>query len=434
MGRPKISRPFVLRAGLALVAAGVMLAGSVALVRLGDNYAVGGQGKSNDPVGSSEVPRTLVTDIKNSPRLDPEAMLITVPLGMNFEVPGDLYGTKAKRPVHLGPKNVKGMTQDCFGSQAGMLLPDGRLLYHFAEQLAPFPSYAPGSAQVEDGTPMSLPTIRLYDPATGEDREVLRGARSMAWNRDGVLAYAKGVDAEYRLNVPYLQHVVVQQGIDGVPTIWTNEPADYTVNGWVLDALLVSKQVEGEALQLLALTGPGQSRQVASEAERLACVSPDGLRILVWSGTGSPEDPIVLRTVDWQTGVEVARVTLDVAADPASGQQLTAIGAGTWEGDTVVLACSPADLVLLSARDSELKVERVITFESPKLRSGTCSEVALASDGSRVFAVASEGTEAEELERTAVMTYDLGSGECTRWVVPGSAAITRLVGNSSRPR
>ena len=413
-----------------------MLAGSYALVGWGDNFAVGGHGRLSEATSTaSPVPSTVVTDITNTAQLDPGVMVVSVPLGVNFSVPGSLYGTKAKAPLHLGPENAKGMTKDGFGPQAALPLPDGqRILYHFWKELTPFPSYAPGDPEVAGGTHMSTPSIRLIDTTSGEDSVVVDGARSMAWRADGMFAYAKGVDPDYRLNVPYLQRLFVQEGLNGSPQVWTSDADVYQVLQWVKDSLFVWREPFAGDPELLAFTGPDQVRRVLTEGQFLLAVSPDGERVLATSGGGDPtQSPFVIHLVDWETGIEKDRLSFDGLIDSASGSPLSGMHCAAWAGERIVVGVHPAHVAILSVKDDALSLERVLTFRYPRIRPGSVDELLLDESGSTLYVVASEGSSPDSLERTSVLTYDIDSGQCTRWIVPGPPAISRLVSNPSRP-
>lgn len=435
-------RTLIVRVSLAVVAAAAMLAGSYALLGSGDHFALGGaddrsNGRSdNGKVTASTVATgTVVARIQNVADLPPGVMVITVPLGTNFESPGSLYGTKAKQPVQLGPKNTRGMTQDAFSGQAGVLLPDGEhVLYHFWETLASFPTEAPGDPVVPDGTHLNTPSIRLLDLASGDDELVRSGARSLAWRADGMYAYTTGVDADYRYNVTYMRRVIVQQGLDGSPVTWTSDADQYTVEQWADGALFVWREALGGARDLLAFTGPDTFTRIVPEGHMFLCTSPDGTRILTQSGGFSGEsEPFVLHEIEWRTGTEIASVSLDGVLDPATGEQVLPALNAAWEADRIAVGLYPADLAVLSAAGDALTLQDVVTFSHPSLKSGAPQAIALDETGQRVFVIEREGSRDVELERTSIITYDLESGECSRWIAPGTA-VTKFVFNPSRPR
>jgi hypothetical protein len=153
----------------------------------------------------------------------------------------------------------------------------------------------------------------------------------------------------------------------------------------------------------------------------------------VWSGGPYQEqEPLTLREIDLKSGRQIARLSLDGVVDPASGEPVTAIAAGAWEGDRVVVSLTPADLAVISAKGDGLELESIVTLSYPNVRRGSIQELRL--DGQdKVIAVAFEGEGFDEPDRTAVIGYDLRTGASTRWIAPYGRAITRLVYNPSRP-
>lgn len=434
-------RALIARIAIGVAAAVAMLAGSYVLVGWGDRFAVGGLGvpqKRTDeaPSGAAESTGTVVSRIRNTADLPAGTMVITVPLGTKFETPGSLYGVKAKKPIALGPASTRGMTQDGFSGQAGLMLPDGRqVLYHFWQQLTTFPSEAPGDPVVPDGTHMSTPTIRLVDTASGQDRLVVTGARSMAVRADGAFACTEGVDADYRYNVTYMRRVVVRPTLDADPVVWTSDADQYTVLQWAGDALFVFRETLGGGGDVLAFTGPDACTRIVPEGQTYLGLSPDGAHILTFSGgfAGSDE-PLVLHRIDWRSGAEVATLSLGDVLDPATGEPVSAMPVASWEGERVAVGLNPAHLALVGTAGSLLTLEDVVTFQYPNVRPGVLHDIMLDEAGSAVSLVASEGPRTVELERTSVITYDLVSGECSRWISPGAPAVTRFVRNPSRPR
>lgn len=429
-------RSVAVAACVGVVVIGTVVGGAYALVGVGNNYAVGEQPKAGkQTVVTAEATGTVVSRVQNTAFLDPEIKVITVPLGVKFKVPGQLYGTRAKQPIQLGPPGVEGMTQDCFGSRMAITFDDGKkLLYPFLQHLRDFPDEAPGSEHVPNGTPIDTSTIRLLDLTTGEDSLLLSGARSMALRADGKFAYAKGVEENYRYNFPYLQRIMVQDGLSGSPECWTTDSGIYSVLQWAKGALFVERQYEGEATEVVALTGPDQMKLIVGQDERLLAVSPDGSQIAVASGICDPSGETCLRIVRWETGAEVCRLRMDQVLDPASGEKVQLGRRGSWEGSTLIVGLTPTGAALLSTEADKLELKDVIALRYPKLRLGTDPEPLLNADATKIFLVTDEATGQAELERTAVITYDLASGECARWIVPDRAAITNLVFDPSRPR
>jgi len=444
MGKRLTLRKLVLALCALGGAAGVMLVGTYVLLGIGDHYAVGDTQSSiggSTTAATSDPASAVVTQVTNTPSLDPEVTVVAVPLGTQFEIPevsGTLIGAPAKAPVQLGPQGERGMTLDPFGSRATTFTPDGqKLVYHFWRELREFPTEAPGDPVVPEGTPMFTPTIRALDLATGEDSLLVSGARSFALRADGMFAYAEGVEPDQRYNMSYLQRVVVRKGLDGPPQVWTTEEERYTVLQWAGDSLFVHREPLGGAPELLVLDGPGKVRKVLPDGEQFACASPDGSRILTWSGGAGTPDPLVLHLVEWESGKHVTYLTLDGLLDPVSGEPDLgfAIADGSWEGDRLVVSLNRGDLAVLSVKGDELALQKLVTFAYPQVRPrSSVADVELDGSGNQVFAVTWEGPEDDTQNRTAVLTYDLASGECRRWVAPGARALACLVSNPSRPR
>jgi hypothetical protein len=150
-------------------------------------------------------------------------------------------------------------------------------------------------------------------------------------------------------------------------------------------------------------------------------------------GSGTP-DPLVLHLVEWESGKHVAYLTLDGLPDPVSGEPepASAIANGSWEGDRAVVSLNFADLAVLSVKGDELALEKLVTFAYPQAALSIVADVGLDGSGNQVCAVIWEGPDVET-QSTAVLTYDLASGECRRWVA-GARDLACLVSNPSRPR
>jgi len=389
---------------------------------------------------TAEVRGTVVSQIKNALDLEPGLMVVAHRLGVNFEVPGVLYGAKAKQPLQLGPQGgKKGQGKDSLSGgdlPVAVLLPDGRqLLYQFWEVLvSDDPGRGPGDPVIEVGTHMATPSIRVRDLISGEDRLVVSGAHSTAWRADGTLAYAQGVDVDYRYNMPYLSRVVVRKGLDGPTETWTSDADRYTVLRWAKDSLLVWREFMDGGGQLLALDGPDEIRVIIPVGEEgFVALSPDGERILTSSGGPESGEPPMIREVEWRTGREIARLSFQGVLDPLSGGPIQWVTGASWEKDRVVVATS-ADLAIISAKDDALVLEEVVAFDYPGLGPASVFAPLLDETGSRVSFVVDEVTDTYELVRCAVVTYDLSSGECRRWISPGGPTIAGLVYNPSRPR
>jgi len=435
-------------AAVVLIAGGIIL-GSYALVASSGHEAAG-QSDGSVPAAQAEptqesavtekpaVVETVVSRIKDTGELDAGLAVITVPLGADWKKPGCFYASGLKERIQLGPAAAKGMTQDAFSGQAGILLPDERhLLYHFWEQLADFPTEVPGDPIVKEGTHLSTPTIRLHDLETGEDSLLVAGARSFAWRADGMFAYAQGVDRDYRYNIPYLQRVVVQKGLNGTPEVWTKDADGYTVLEWAGEHLLVWREIMEGAGELLVFAGPNQARSIPEMGERFLGTSTDGSFVLATSGpdAGYP----YIRLINLETGGEVTRLSLEGVSDPQTGAQVTTVTAAALREDKLMAAVSPADLAVFemgktNAGPVRLVFKEIIKYTYPGLCSGTADDLLWNEAAGRLHFVVRESSGNGELARMAVITYDLDSGECLRWVAPDEDAVVRLVTKASRPQ
>ena len=90
------------------------------------------------------------------------------------------------------------------------------------------------------------PVIRVHEVASGKDRILDRGAYSIAWRREGALAYFKALkpDLDPENVRRYFGHVVVRSSEKEAPVRWTAEPGVYVVAAWAGDHLLVYRIVK----------------------------------------------------------------------------------------------------------------------------------------------------------------------------------------------
>lgn len=232
--------------------------------------------------------------------------------------------------------------------------PDGRYVAYNAwrELREDDPALSWEDQGISTGDPLARPSIRLHDLEAGTDSTYVSGAFSLAWRGDGALAYFKGAGRDYRAGVRYVGDVFVRDSVSGPARRWTEKTDRYVVAGWAGPTLLVYRVRPGEALDVLALDGPGKRRALASEAG-LVAISPDGTSALVEHGpeTGPPRVDLVAVS----NGKKLASLDL-TTVDPAVG----VVGyAGDWQGD-LVAAPSASGVAVFRIAGSHIELARTM--------------------------------------------------------------------------
>ncbi|MEA2556512.1 MAG: hypothetical protein QOG88_50, partial [Actinomycetota bacterium] len=132
-----------------------------------------------------------------------------------------------------------------FVSPVGVDSPDGTQVAYNAWTAA-----ATGSGNSIGGTP----SIRVIDTSTGSDTLFADGAFSLAWRRDGVIAYFRGRTKTYTGVSPYQGDIVVRAP-GGAETTWSAQSDRYIVAAWAGKTLLAYRDLEGGP-ELLVFDGP----------------------------------------------------------------------------------------------------------------------------------------------------------------------------------
>jgi hypothetical protein len=302
--------------------------------------------------------------------------------------------------------------------------PDGRFVAYNAwrELREDDPALSWEDQGISAGDPLARPSIRVHDLQTGTDSAYVVGAFSLAWRGDGAIAYFKGANRDYRAGVRYVGDVFVRDSVNGPPRRWTEQTDRYVVAGWAGPSLLVYRVRAGEALDVLALDGPGKRRVLASDAG-LVAISPDGTSALVEHGPESGPPRVDLIAVS--NGTKLA--SLDVSTvDPAVG----VVGyAGDWQGD-LVAAPSASGLVVFRIAGGRIELARTM-----RTAAGTGVAEPRFVGPSRVTGWTSSSSGG------AFVDCDRVSGRCARAVplpdargVEGFPAWRRPVYNPSRPQ
>jgi hypothetical protein len=213
--------------------------------------------------------------------------------------------------------------------------PDGRYLAYnsWRELRVDDPELSWSDQGIEQGDPLATPSLRLYDTTTGADDVLADGAFSVAWSKEGALAYFKGAERDYRAGISYVGHVLVRDSLGSKDAVWSPELGRYIVVGWAGPHLVAYREHEGEALDVVVFDGPRRMRTLAA-GSTLVAISPDGKRLLVADGPdrGRPQ----VRALAVGNGRELAALDL-TTVDPAVGM---VDYAGDWLGNRVVAASS----------------------------------------------------------------------------------------------
>lgn len=266
------------------------------------------------------------------------------------------------------------------------------------------------------------PALRLHDSSSRNDSLLDEGAFSLAWRRDGALAYFKALEPDVRDVQRYLGHVVVRRARDSPALRWSRAPGRYVVAAWAQRRLVVYRIRKGWP-DLLVLDGPGRSRLLA-RASALVAVSPDGRWAFVARYGASA--PVELRVLDVARGSAVASATL------RRGPIRWVVEAGSWSGDRVVAAAS-AGLAVFRVRPPTIALEQVVRLPVHAFPAGVY-EPQVRSSGERVVAWGELPSRPREaIARAAVLECDRLRLRCAQGPPVSSAVGPHLVYNPSRP-
>lgn len=215
---------------------------------------------------------------------------------------------------------------------------------------------------ITTGDSLGRPELHLFDLRDGTDTALEPGTFSVAWRRDGTIGYARANPPDYRANTSFVADIVVRRGIGGAPTVWSEVPGNYLVEGWAGRHLVVRAAAAGGRGGLEAFDGAGSERPLADDADLLS-ISPNGGDVLVAEGASEAAGPSV-RLVSVADGAEEARVELAEIVDPVTRTPLTnVVGIGDWQGDRAVAATS-SGLVVFRISGRHLSVEQVLHVDA----------------------------------------------------------------------
>jgi hypothetical protein len=266
------------------------------------------------------------------------------------------------------------------------------------------------------------PVLRLHDIASGEDVQLDEGAFSLAWRRDGTLAYIKGLEPHVGDVRRYLGHVVVRGSRQARPVRWTRQPGRYVVAAWARERLLVYRIGRGWP-DLLVLDGPSRAR-VLARAGALVALSPDGTRAFVATYGSAP--PVVVRVLDIARGRAVASATF------RSGPIRWVVEGGFWSGEFVVAAAS-AGLAVFRVRPPAIALDQVVRMPVHAFPTGV-HQPQLGPSADEIVAWGElEARPREPLPRAVIVECSRERLRCVRGPPVSSALGPHLVYNPSRP-
>ena len=271
------------------------------------------------------------------------------------------------------------------------------------------------------------PVIRLYDARGNEDVVLVDGAYSLAWRRDGALAYFKGRPRVVDPRAPkrYVGHVLVRASLDAHAVRWTSDPGRYVVAGWAGRSLLAYRLGSGWP-DLLVLDGPGHTRALA-KTSGLVAVNPEGRRAFV---VRYGVEPPVVAVLDIVSGEETARLRLDEG--PLTRELRFVTETGSWAGDAVAAAVTGGIAVFRVQRDS-IVLEQVVRFDPAGFPLGVF-EPQLAPSGRRFFGWTQRAQQPRQpVPETILLDCDRFTLRCRRSEPLSAAVGPRLVYNPSRP-
>ena len=276
------------------------------------------------------------------------------------------------------------------------------------------------SQGIQTGDVLGTPTLRVHDLHTGLERALEPGTFSAAWRSDGALAYVRGVAPDYLANTPYLRDVLVRRSSDSQPIVWSATPGRYVVVGWAGRTLVVAEQAPGGGTDLLAFTGPRESRPLAMNGDFVA-ISPTGNAVLVAESYADSNVP-ALREISARDGTEIARLPLARIVDPVTNAPITWIdGLGHWLGDRVVMPVS-SGLLVIRTLSAALAVEQVIHVDSATQPNGRLWEPRFQDASARTIITWSDLSGADS-GHSAQLVCDRYALTCTRGAaVPFSQA------------
>jgi hypothetical protein len=290
----------------------------------------------------------------------------------------------------------------------------------FTVNLAPaaVPRPEDGGAIVYHAFRSGRPVLRLYDGERRRDSVLADGAFSIAWRRDGTLAYFKGLRAKVAEVNRYRGHVVVRTQRGDRPARWTARPGRYAVAGWARDDLIVYRRTRLSA-DVLAFDGPGRPRVLARNSF-LVSISPDGRQ--AFTSRPGPSGATV-EVIDVASGTRLAR---------EDDQPTSFVAAGSWSGQRVVGATN-LGLAVYRVQLGRIALEQTLEVDLNAFPTGL-QEPRLEESGHRIVAVAELAAKPRQaVAEAALVDCDRMTLECRQGPPAPALQPPRVLYNPSRP-
>jgi hypothetical protein len=251
-----------------------------------------------------------------------------VPLPEGENTLGYVFGDQLHLPGRPPARLAAPLFAPFVYPETGLVVPspDGRkVVYH---------AWDGGLPSARRGWPPGTQLLRLFDAESGRDVVLARGAHSVAWRGDGVLAYTRALVPRWsarRQSGGLFGHVVVRRSPREAPVRWSIFASRWSSLVWAGRHLIAQAHVRKPSKlggfyvsdQLWAFSGPLRGRRL--QLKSLVAVSPDGRFVLGRTSTlGDMGGEDLLRLVDVATGRIVG--TLHRSGAP-----------GAWSGDTIIM-------------------------------------------------------------------------------------------------
>jgi hypothetical protein len=273
------------------------------------------------------------------------------------------------------------------------------------------------------------PVLRVHDAARDRDTVIAEGAFSIAWRRDGTLAYFKGLRSRVRDPRRFRGHLVVRDLGRGRSRRWTLTPDRYVAAAWAAGRLLAYR-LSGRSADVLVLDRPGRVRLLARDAFLIA-VSPDGRRALV--GGSQTTAGTTVRVVDVGTGATADSFSFRGRSVPGTRERITFVASGgSWSRDRIV-GPTNLGLVVFRVRSSRIALEQVLTVDLTTFQTGI-QEPRLDPSGRRIVAWAElTPSPRQPVANAVLLTCDRIARQCGQGRPHPGLQPPRPLYNPSRP-